>query len=111
MHDGPVRPSGSEPLVPIPTLPEPVSPLTSSGPSVGRFVLWQVAMMLVWGNLFFHEWHSPWLPAWIVGFVPFENLVGKAQIIFFSMDEESSFLEFWHWPTSVRWQRIFQVVH
>jgi signal peptidase I len=46
-----------------------------------------------------------------VGFVPFENLVGKAQIIFFSMDEDSSFLEFWHWPTSVRWQRIFQVVH
>jgi signal peptidase I len=46
-----------------------------------------------------------------VGFVPFENLVGKAQIIFFSMDEDSSFLEFWHWPTSVRWQRIFEVVH
>ena len=46
-----------------------------------------------------------------VGFVPFENLVGKAQIIFFSMDENSSFLEFWHWPTSVRWPRIFQVVH
>jgi signal peptidase I len=46
-----------------------------------------------------------------VGFVPFENLVGKAQVIFFSMHEDSSFLEFWHWPTSVRWQRIFQVVH
>lgn len=74
MHDGPVRPSGSEPLAPIPTLPEPVSPLTSSGPSVGRFVLWQVAMLLAWGNLFFHEWHSPWLPAWIVGFVLFEAL-------------------------------------
>jgi signal peptidase I len=46
-----------------------------------------------------------------VGFVPFENLVGKAQIIFFSMHEDSSFLKFWHWPTSVRWQRIFEVVH
>jgi signal peptidase I len=46
-----------------------------------------------------------------VGFVPFENLVGKAQIIFFSMDENSSFLEFWHWPTSIRWSRILQVVH
>ena len=45
-----------------------------------------------------------------VGFVPFENLVGKAQIIFFSMNETSSFLEFWHWPTSVRWSRIFQKV-
>jgi signal peptidase I len=46
-----------------------------------------------------------------VGFVPFENLVGKAQIIFFSMDEDSSFWEVWDWPTSVRWPRIFHVVH
>jgi signal peptidase I len=46
-----------------------------------------------------------------VGFVPFENLVGKAQIIFFSLDDNSSFLEFWHWPTSIRWSRITQVVH
>jgi len=46
-----------------------------------------------------------------VGFVPFENLVGKAQIIFFSLDDNSSFLEFWHWPTSIRWSRILQVVH
>jgi signal peptidase I len=46
-----------------------------------------------------------------VGFVPFQKLVGKAQIIFFSIDENTSFWEFWHWPTSVRWSRIFQVVH
>jgi signal peptidase I len=46
-----------------------------------------------------------------VGFVPFQNLIGKAQIIFFSLDEDTSFWEFWHWPTSVRWSRIFQVVH
>ena len=46
-----------------------------------------------------------------VGFVPFENLVGKAQVIFFSMDEDSSFWEFWDWPASVRWPRLFQVVH
>jgi signal peptidase I len=46
-----------------------------------------------------------------VGFVPFENLVGKAQIIFFSMDENSKFLEFWDWPTSIRWPRLLQVVH
>lgn len=72
MHDGPVRPSGSDPLPPIPTLPEPVAPLAPPEPSVGRFVLWQVAMLFVWGNLFVHVWHSPWLPAWIVGFVLFE---------------------------------------
>ena len=46
-----------------------------------------------------------------VGFVPFENLVGKAQIIFFSMKEDSSFFEFWDWPASIRWPRIFLVVH
>ncbi|MGH6793154.1 MAG: signal peptidase I [Methyloceanibacter sp.] len=46
-----------------------------------------------------------------VGFVPFENLVGKAQIIFFSIDERSSFWEFWKWPTSVRWSRMFDVVN
>jgi signal peptidase I len=46
-----------------------------------------------------------------VGFVPFENLVGKAQIIFFSIDDDSSFWKIWDWPASVRWPRIFQVVH
>jgi signal peptidase I len=46
-----------------------------------------------------------------VGFVPFENLVGKAQVIFFSIDEQSSFWEFWKWPTSVRWSRLFDMVN
>ena len=46
-----------------------------------------------------------------VGFVPFENLVGKAQVIFFSLDENSRFFEFWDWPTSIRWNRLFDVVH
>lgn len=69
MHDGPVRPAGSDPLPPIPTLPEPVAPLTSSAPSVGRFVVVQIGMLLVWGNIFVHRWHSPWIAAWIAGFV------------------------------------------
>jgi signal peptidase I len=46
-----------------------------------------------------------------VGFVPFVNLVGKAQVIFFSIDEDSSFWKVWDWPTEVRWDRIFSVVH
>jgi signal peptidase I len=45
-----------------------------------------------------------------VGFVPFENLVGKAQIIFFSINDEASFWQVWEWPESVRWSRIFHVV-
>ena len=46
-----------------------------------------------------------------VGFVPFENLVGKAKLIFFSIDNDASFLQVWRWPDSVRWARIFDVVH
>jgi len=45
-----------------------------------------------------------------VGFVPFVNLVGKAQVIFFSIDEDSRFWQFWRWPTEVRWDRIFTAV-
>jgi signal peptidase I len=45
-----------------------------------------------------------------VGFVPFVNLVGKAQLIFFSIDEDSAFWKFWDWPEEVRWNRIFMVV-
>ena len=46
-----------------------------------------------------------------VGYVPFENLVGRAEIIFFSIREDSSFWEVWRWPGSVRWSRMLQVVN
>jgi len=46
-----------------------------------------------------------------VGFVPFANLVGKAQVIFFSIDEDSGFWEIWRWPAEGRWEGIFTVVH
>ena len=46
-----------------------------------------------------------------VGFVPFENLLGKAKIIFFSIDEDASFWQLWKWPADVRWSRILQLVH
>ena len=45
-----------------------------------------------------------------VGFVPFENFVGRAEIIFFSIEEGDSAWQLWKWPTSVRWSRIFQPV-
>ena len=44
-----------------------------------------------------------------VGFVPFKNLVGKAQFIFFSL-ENSRFLQIWKWPSSIRYERIFQKI-
>ena len=45
----------------------------------------------------------------IVGFIPFENLVGKAQIVFFSL-ENSRFLEIWKWPRAIRTERIFKSI-
>jgi signal peptidase I len=45
-----------------------------------------------------------------VGYVPFENLVGHAQIVFFSIDEDASFWQIWKWPTDVRWSRILEAV-
>jgi len=42
-----------------------------------------------------------------VGFVPEENLVGKAQFLFFSLDDGTRFWQFWKWPWSVRWNRLF----
>ncbi|MEF3365675.1 signal peptidase I [Methylocystis sp. 9N] len=46
-----------------------------------------------------------------VGYVPFVNLVGRAEIIFFSVKKDESALAFWRWPWSVRWDRLFRPVH
>ena len=45
-----------------------------------------------------------------VGYVRFENIVGKAQIIFFSVGEGEAAWQFWRWPWSVRWSRLFTIV-
>ena len=45
-----------------------------------------------------------------VGYVPFENFVGRAEIIFFSIDEGASAWQVWEWPWSVRWQRMFRPI-
>jgi signal peptidase I len=58
-----------------------------------------------------------------VGYVPFENLIGKAQIIFFSFDEGQKYIptqsepeatnhiwEIWKWPQKVRWDRLFHIL-
>ena len=44
-----------------------------------------------------------------VGFIPIENLVGKARFIFFSL-ENSRFLQIWKWPKSIRGNRIFKKI-
>jgi len=45
-----------------------------------------------------------------VGYVPFSHLVGRAQIIFFSVGEGERAWQVWRWPWSVRWNRIFKIV-
>jgi signal peptidase I len=45
-----------------------------------------------------------------VGFVPFENLVGRAEIIFFSIDENASAWKIWEWPWTVRWNRLLRPI-
>ncbi len=45
-----------------------------------------------------------------VGFVPFENLIGRAEVIFFSVDEDARAWEFWRWPWTVRADRLFQTL-
>lgn len=43
---------------------------------------------------------------WRHSFVPEENLIGRAERLFFSLDEHSHFWEFWKWPWAIRWSRI-----
>jgi signal peptidase I len=45
-----------------------------------------------------------------VGYVPFENIIGRAQIIFFSIGEGEHAWQVWRWPWAVRWNRLFTIV-
>jgi signal peptidase I len=44
-----------------------------------------------------------------VGFVPYENLVGRAEVVFFSVDDLRLWAP-WHWPFDIRWHRFFSLV-
>ena len=45
-----------------------------------------------------------------VGSVPFRNLVGRAEFLFFSHDESASLFKPWTWPTAIRYRRLFDGV-
>ena len=45
-----------------------------------------------------------------VGYVPFENFVGRAGLIFFSVKEGDQAWQFWRWPWTVRFDRIFKTI-
>jgi signal peptidase I len=42
-----------------------------------------------------------------VGFVPLENFVGRASVIFFSVDNGAHPLAIWRWPSDMRFSRLF----
>jgi signal peptidase I len=41
-----------------------------------------------------------------VGYVPVDNLVGRAEFRFFSLAESGSLLRFWSLPFSIRYDRL-----
>jgi signal peptidase I len=45
-----------------------------------------------------------------VGYVPAENLVGRAQFIFFSTNGFADWWEVWKWPFTVRYGRLFMSI-
>ena len=45
-----------------------------------------------------------------VGFIPIENLIGRAEIIFFSTNGSARLWEVWKWPTAIRFRRLFNLI-
>ena len=45
-----------------------------------------------------------------VGFLPAENIVGRAEFLFFSTNGEARLWTPWKWHKTVRWNRLFQAV-
>ena len=45
-----------------------------------------------------------------VGFIPAENIVGKAQFLFFSTDGSAAWWEAWKWPFAIRYSRLLHGV-
>ncbi len=47
----------------------------------------------------------------IVGYLPAENLVGKAEFKFFSIDgNKTNWWSFWTWPWAIRYDRLFTLI-
>jgi signal peptidase I len=46
-----------------------------------------------------------------VGFVPFANLIGRAEVIFFSIDATNATGDLSRWPSIIRWGRLLHPVH
>jgi signal peptidase I len=47
----------------------------------------------------------------VIGPIPAENLVGRAEFIFFSTNGSARLWEIWAWPFAVRYDRLFTAIH
>ena len=45
-----------------------------------------------------------------VGFIPKANLVGRAEVLFYSTNGQARWYQFWKWPVAMRFKRFFQGV-
>lgn len=45
-----------------------------------------------------------------VGNIPIENVIGRAEVLFYSTDGSASWWQFWRWPGAIRYDRIFTSV-
>jgi signal peptidase I len=45
-----------------------------------------------------------------VGYVPVENFVGRADMLFFSIGSDATLLKIWEWPFKIRWSRFFNFI-
>lgn len=46
----------------------------------------------------------------LVGYVPEDNFVGRAEILFFSIDGTASLAKPWTWPTAIRYGRLLKTL-
>lgn len=46
----------------------------------------------------------------LVGYVPYDNFVGRAEILFFSTNGSAHIYEFWKWPWAIRYERLFNLI-
>ena len=46
-----------------------------------------------------------------LGYVPVQNLVGRVEYCYFSREDNGAGWKVWTWPSSIRWDRFFKVLH
>jgi signal peptidase I len=46
-----------------------------------------------------------------VSYIPVENLIGRAELLFFSVNGEARFWQPWTWPFGIRYGRLLNLIH